>query len=105
MHKIVYLSLGSNIGDRAANLKDAIARLGGLGEVVAVSSFYGTSRWNYGAAVVNPECAVKLDTESMPSNCWRAFSILSSRWDGGVGASRKKVRGLSISIFFCSEIL
>ena len=42
MHKQVYLSLGSNVGDRAANLNTAIDRLGSLGKVVAVSSFYET---------------------------------------------------------------
>ena len=42
MHKRVYLSLGSNLGDRAANLNAAIDRLGTLGKVVAVSSFYET---------------------------------------------------------------
>ena len=40
MRKTVYLSLGSNLGDREANLRDAIARLAELGEVTAVSSYY-----------------------------------------------------------------
>ena len=34
MHKGVYLSLGSNVGDRAANLKTAIEQLGSLGKVI-----------------------------------------------------------------------
>ena len=34
MQKTVYLSLGSNMGDRAANLRTAIDRLASLGEVV-----------------------------------------------------------------------
>lgn len=37
-----YLSLGSNLGDRAGNLRRAIARLRGLGEVMAVSNLYET---------------------------------------------------------------
>jgi 2-amino-4-hydroxy-6-hydroxymethyldihydropteridine diphosphokinase len=41
MHK-VYLSLGSNVGDRAENLRTAIDHLGSLGKVVTVSSFYET---------------------------------------------------------------
>jgi 2-amino-4-hydroxy-6-hydroxymethyldihydropteridine diphosphokinase len=39
---LAYLSLGSNVGDREANMRDAIARLGAAGRVVAVSSFYET---------------------------------------------------------------
>ncbi|MCS7277015.1 MAG: 2-amino-4-hydroxy-6-hydroxymethyldihydropteridine diphosphokinase [Dehalococcoidia bacterium] len=38
----VYLALGSNQGDRAANLRVALSRLRGLGNVVAVSSLYET---------------------------------------------------------------
>ena len=42
MQKMVYLSLGSNVGDREANLREAIQRLEGLGTVKAVSSLYET---------------------------------------------------------------
>jgi len=42
MSKLVYLSLGSNVGDREAHLRDATVRLGAAGRVVAVSSFYET---------------------------------------------------------------
>lgn len=38
----VYLSLGSNLGDRTANLEAAMERLARLGEVVGRSSFYET---------------------------------------------------------------
>jgi 7,8-dihydro-6-hydroxymethylpterin-pyrophosphokinase len=36
--KQVYLSLGSNVGERLANLRHAIERLQDLGQVQAVSS-------------------------------------------------------------------
>jgi len=42
MENITYLSLGSNIGDREASLRDAIRRLSGLGTITAVSSLYET---------------------------------------------------------------
>ena len=66
MYKIVYLSLGSNVGDRVGNLKAAIAGLGTLGEVVAVSSFYETEPVEFTAQPWFLNCAVKLDTEKMP---------------------------------------
>lgn len=66
MHKMVYLSLGSNVGERGANLKAAIDRLGRLGEVVAVSSFYETEPVEVTAQPWFLNCAVKLDTEKMP---------------------------------------
>jgi 2-amino-4-hydroxy-6-hydroxymethyldihydropteridine diphosphokinase len=39
---LVYLSLGSNVGDRAAHLRAAIERLAGVGTVKATSGFYET---------------------------------------------------------------
>lgn len=66
MHKIVFLSLGSNVGDRAANLNAAIERLRTLGEIVAVSSFYDTEPVGLAAQPWFLNCAVKLDTEKMP---------------------------------------
>ena len=39
----VHLGAGSNIGDKAANLREAVRRLQGAGEVVAVSHLYKTA--------------------------------------------------------------
>ena len=66
MHKIAYLSLGSNLGDRAENLRSAIERLGTLGKVVALSSFYETEPVEVTEQPWFLNCAVKLDTEKMP---------------------------------------
>jgi 2-amino-4-hydroxy-6-hydroxymethyldihydropteridine diphosphokinase len=66
MHKSVYLSLGSNLGERAANLRTAIQRLEDFGHVVAVSSFYETEPVELTAQPWFLNCAVKLDTEKMP---------------------------------------
>ncbi|HEX9387313.1 MAG TPA: 2-amino-4-hydroxy-6-hydroxymethyldihydropteridine diphosphokinase [Anaerolineales bacterium] len=43
----VYLALGSNLGDRLANLKEAIAALTPQMEVKAKSSVYETPPWGY----------------------------------------------------------
>jgi 2-amino-4-hydroxy-6-hydroxymethyldihydropteridine diphosphokinase len=66
MHKRVYLSLGSNVGDRAANLRTAINRVGSLGDVMTVSSFYETEPVEFAAQPWFLNCAVELDTEKMP---------------------------------------
>lgn len=44
---IVYLALGSNLGDRLANLKQAIAALSPQMEVKAKSRVYETPPWGY----------------------------------------------------------
>ncbi len=65
MHK-VYLSLGSNVGDRAENLRTAIHHLDRLGKVVTVSSFYETEPVELTAQPWFLNCAIELDTEKMP---------------------------------------
>ena len=66
MRKTVYLSLGSNVGDRVANLRAAIAALESLGKVTAVSSFYETEPVEYTQQPWFVNCAVALETEKMP---------------------------------------
>jgi 2-amino-4-hydroxy-6-hydroxymethyldihydropteridine diphosphokinase len=66
MHNRVYLSLGSNVGDRASNLNTAIDRLRELGELVAISSFYETEPVEYTAQPWFLNCAVTLDTDKTP---------------------------------------
>lgn len=66
MRKTVYLSLGSNVGDREANLRTAIERLGELGQVTAVSSIYETEPVEYTQQPWFLNCVVKLETEKMP---------------------------------------
>ncbi|HTS58113.1 MAG TPA: 2-amino-4-hydroxy-6-hydroxymethyldihydropteridine diphosphokinase, partial [Terriglobales bacterium] len=76
MHKIVYLSLGSNLGDRAANLRSAIERLGTLGKVTELSSFYETEPVEVTDQPWFLNCAVKLDTEKMPRQLLAAILAL-----------------------------
>lgn len=66
MEKTVYLSLGSNVGDREVNLRMAIEKLARLGEVLAVSSFYETEPVEFTAQPWFLNCAVALRTELMP---------------------------------------
>ena len=60
MPTIAYLSLGSNLGDREANLREAIRRLGELGTVTKVSSFYETEPVEFTAQPWFVNCAVEL---------------------------------------------
>ena len=66
MRKIVYLSLGSNLGDRAGNLRTALDKLAELGAVEAVSAFYETEPVGLTNQPWFLNCAVKLETEKMP---------------------------------------
>ena len=61
-----YLSLGSNLANREANLRDAIAGLGPLGKVTAVSSFYETEPVDFLDQPWFLNCVVLLETDLPP---------------------------------------
>ncbi len=62
MKKTAYLSLGSNLGDRRANLRNAIGKLLNFGRVTAVSSFYETEPVEFTDQPWFLNCAVALQT-------------------------------------------
>ena len=62
MGNLAYLSLGSNVGDSIENLRKAISRLGSLGRVAAVSSFYETEPVEVTDQAWFVNCAVALET-------------------------------------------
>jgi 2-amino-4-hydroxy-6-hydroxymethyldihydropteridine diphosphokinase len=68
--KTAYLSLGSNLGDRAGQIEQALARRGGLEEagvrVVRRSSLYETEPVGTGAQRWFINCVVEVETELMP---------------------------------------
>lgn len=66
MKKIVYLSLGSNLGDRQANLRNATGRLLELGDVQEVSSLYETEPVDFTDQPWFLNCAVAVRTELIP---------------------------------------
>lgn len=57
----VYLGLGTNLGNRQANLHEALRRLGALGRVVATSAIYETAPWGVKEqpAFLNMACALE----------------------------------------------
>lgn len=66
MPNLVYLSLGSNIGDREAQLRRAQDRLGAAGRVLKVSSFYETEPVEFTQQPWFLNCAVALETTRTP---------------------------------------
>jgi 2-amino-4-hydroxy-6-hydroxymethyldihydropteridine diphosphokinase len=63
VRKTAYLSLGSNLGDRRANLRNAVGKLLNLGNLLAVSSFYETEPVEFTDQPWFLNCAVALQTE------------------------------------------
>lgn len=63
---VVYLALGSNLGNRLANLKEAIASLPPQMEVKARSSVYETQPWGYEDQEKFLNQAVRVETYLKP---------------------------------------
>ena len=61
-----YLSLGSNVGDRAGNLREAIRRLESIGHVTSVSSFYETEPVEFTDQAWFLNCALAIEIEKTP---------------------------------------
>jgi 2-amino-4-hydroxy-6-hydroxymethyldihydropteridine diphosphokinase len=89
VQKLVYLSLGSNIGEREENLRRAIAKLGRLGELVVVSSFYETEPMEVRDQPWFLNCAVALKTELMP----RQFLSRMLKIEQEMGRRRVRPKG------------
>lgn len=66
MKKLVYLSLGSNVGDRQATLRTAVGKLLNLGNVLTVSSIYETEPVEFKEQPWFLNCVVLMQTEMQP---------------------------------------
>jgi 2-amino-4-hydroxy-6-hydroxymethyldihydropteridine diphosphokinase len=78
--KTVYLSLGSNVGDRAKNLQDAIAALADAGiEVSRVSSSYETEPVDLREQPWFLNCVVEACTNLPPLDLLQALRAIETR--------------------------
>ena len=94
MRALAAIALGSNLesrfGDREANLREAVRRIGALGEVRAVSSFYDTEPVGYrGAAEVFEWGAAAGDGAGAAGVDARAAGGGAGDGAGAGGASRR----------------
>ncbi len=102
---IAYLSLGSNLGARAANLRQAISSLEKLGAIQAVSSFYETE-----PVEVEREqpwflnCAVALETQLGPEQLLERILALE------IAMGRRRIepkgpRTIDLDIIFLGDVV
>ena len=92
-----YIALGSNLGDRAAHLQQAIDRLSALGKITAVSSFYETEPVELTAQPWFLNCVVALETEKMPRQLIAAILDLEQQM-GRRRLEKKGPRTIDIDI-------
>jgi 2-amino-4-hydroxy-6-hydroxymethyldihydropteridine diphosphokinase len=87
--KSVYLSLGSNLGDRIANLRKALQMLSGAKvEVRRVSGFYRTEPVDFGSQAWFVNCVAEAATDLMPLQLLRACQSLERALGRRPGVSK-----------------
>ena len=96
--KTIYLSLGSNLGDRAAHLTAAIDALSSAGiRVTKTSSFYATEPVELRAQPWFLNCCVEAETALMPRQLLHALREIAKHI-GGRKIVRKGPRAIDIDI-------
>ncbi len=97
MPNLAYLSLGSNVGDREGQLREAKTRLGTVGRVVAVSSFYETEPVEFTQQPWFLNCAVALETSVTPRQLMTAILHIEEEM-GRQRVQKKGPRSIDIDI-------
>jgi 2-amino-4-hydroxy-6-hydroxymethyldihydropteridine diphosphokinase len=100
---IVYLSLGSNVGDRIANLRVALAALPAVGlSVTRVSQFYETEPVDYLQQAWFLNCVVEAETALLPAELLRQLRAIEARM-GSKKAFAKGPRLLDLDILLYGD--
>jgi 2-amino-4-hydroxy-6-hydroxymethyldihydropteridine diphosphokinase len=97
-----YLSLGSNIGDREANLREVVTRLSTLGEITATSSLYATAPMEIVDQPWFLNAAVALRTELAPAELLREILVIEKSM-GRVRMQPKGPRLIDIDIILYDD--
>jgi 2-amino-4-hydroxy-6-hydroxymethyldihydropteridine diphosphokinase len=104
MPNLVYLSLGSNVGDRENHLRDAIARLETKGRIVSVSSLYETEPVEFTDQAWFLNYAVILETTDAPEQLMTAILHIE-REMGRQRIQRKGPRTIDIDVLLFGDTI
>lgn len=86
-----YLGLGTNLGDRKANLERAVQMIRErIGDIVALSSFVCTEPWGFESENKFLNAVVRVSTEMSP----RAILAAAKEIEKEMGRSQKSVGGI-----------
>jgi len=89
MAETAYLSLGSNLGDRAANLREAAAQLGMAGRLIAISRIYETQPVDVPNQPWFLNCIAAFETDKTP----REILEIALQIEAAMGRLRMRDKG------------
>ncbi|MFY9646358.1 MAG: 2-amino-4-hydroxy-6-hydroxymethyldihydropteridine diphosphokinase [Terriglobales bacterium] len=100
--EVAYLSLGSNLGDRAANLRTAIAELKAGGRLLAVSAMYESQPMEVTDQPWFVNCVAAIETEKTPRELLKLALQIETRM-GRIRTQEKGARNIDIDIVLFSN--
>lgn len=101
---MVYLGLGSNIGDRRANLGQALTLLAEDLEILEVSSIYETPPWGYTDQPAFYNQAAKVGTCLKPLDLLALIQSIESNM-GRMPTFRYGPRSIDVDILFYDDLI
>ena len=103
--KRVFLSLGSNLGDRVGNIRKALKQLAEAGVVITrVSSFYRTEPMDFRPQAWFVNCVAEAETRLMPMQLLKAVKLVE-RALGRRPAVAKRPRPIDIDILLYENVV
>ncbi len=94
---LAHLSLGSNVGDREAHLREALSQLASVGRVLALSCFYETEPLEFTAQPWFLNCALTLETQMTPHKLMTSVLQIEKQM-GRERVQKKGPRSIDIDI-------
>jgi 2-amino-4-hydroxy-6-hydroxymethyldihydropteridine diphosphokinase len=103
--KRVFLSLGSNLGDRVANIRKALEQLAGVGVAITrVSSFYKTEPMDFRPQAWFVNCVAEAETRLMPMQLLNAVKTVERALGRRTGVA-KRPRAIDIDILLYESVV
>jgi 2-amino-4-hydroxy-6-hydroxymethyldihydropteridine diphosphokinase len=105
MHK-VFLGLGTNMGDRDANLREAISRIGeNIGSVSKASSLFETEPWGFESRNRFLNMVAEVETRLTPSGVLGAILMIEAQLGRIRGGKQYSSRVIDIDILFYDDLI
>jgi 2-amino-4-hydroxy-6-hydroxymethyldihydropteridine diphosphokinase len=97
-----YLSLGSNLGDRAANLHAAVEQLGAAGRLLAVSALYETEPVDVPDQPWFLNCVAAIETDKTPRELLKVVLQVEASM-GRLRMREKSARNIDIDVLLFGD--
>ena len=102
----VYLGLGTNLGDRKRNLREAIEQIGEhIGKVLNSSSVYETAPWGFDAENDFLNMAAEVETGLSPTDLLKKIFEIESKLGRERTQDRYSSRIIDIDILFYDDLI